>query len=59
MTQTENCSVCERLNYYKADYDALRKEMDIDWDDELKDKGTIEMLNSLMEKFNRESYSKK
>jgi hypothetical protein len=29
--QTKN----ERLNYYKANYDEMRKELDIDWEKEL------------------------
>ena len=48
---TENA--IERLNYYKADYDALRQELDIDWNAELDDKNTCEMLHAFMNKFNQ------
>ena len=43
----------EKLNYYKADFDALRQELDIDWNAELDDKNTCEMLNAFMDKFNQ------
>jgi hypothetical protein len=47
--QTKN----ERLNYYKANYDEMRKELDIDWEKELGDSNPIEMLNKVMEKLNK------
>ena len=43
---------CERLNYYKADYDGIRKELDIDWGSLLQDKGTNDMLELFMNKLN-------
>ena len=42
----------ERLNYYKGDYESMRKELDIDWDSELKDNDAVSMLNIFMDKFN-------
>ena len=42
----------ERLNYDKTDYSALRQELDIDWNAELDDKNTCEMLNTFMDRFN-------
>ena len=41
----------ERLNYYKGDYDSMRKELDIDWDSEPKDNDTVSMLYIFMDKF--------
>ena len=40
----------ERLNYYNNE--SMRKELDIDWDSELKDNDTVSKLNILMDKFN-------
>jgi hypothetical protein len=47
--QTKN----ERLNYYKANYDEMRKELYIDWEKELGDSNPIEMLNKVMEKLSK------
>jgi hypothetical protein len=47
--QTQN----ERLNYYKANYDEMRKELYIDWEKELGDSNPIEMLITFMEKLNK------
>jgi hypothetical protein len=42
----------EHLNYYKGDYESMRKELDIYWDSEQKDNNTVSMLNIFMDKFN-------
>ncbi|CAG2239332.1 unnamed protein product [Mytilus edulis] len=46
------CAI-ERLNYYKADYVALRQELNIDWEKELEHKNTNDMLKAFMDKFNQ------
>jgi hypothetical protein len=50
--QTQN----ERLNYYKANYDEMRKELYIDWEKELGDSNPIEMLNIFMDRLGRFCY---
>ena len=42
-----------RDNYYKANYDEMRKELDIDWEKELGYSNPIEMLNKVIEKLNK------
>ena len=45
-------SLCERLNYYKGDYDSMRKELDIDWESLLQNDDTNTMLTKFMDKLN-------
>ena len=43
-----------RYNYYKADYEGLRNQLNIDWENELGGKDTNQMLSTFMNKFNNE-----
>ena len=35
----------EKFNYFKGDYDKLRQELDIDWNEILNDKNTTDMID--------------
>ena len=38
------------FNYFKGDYDKLRQELDIDWNEILNDKNTTDMMDIFMSK---------
>ena len=40
----------EKFNYFKGDYDKLRQELDIDWNEILNDKNTTDMIDIFMSK---------
>jgi hypothetical protein len=40
----ENTKI-EKFNYFKGDYDKLRQELDIDWNEILNDKNTTDMID--------------
>ncbi|CAC5420388.1 unnamed protein product [Mytilus coruscus] len=46
------CAI-ERLNYYNADYDAMRHDLNIDCEKELEHKNTNDMLKAFMDKLNQ------
>jgi hypothetical protein len=43
----ENTKI-EKFNYFKGDYDKLRQELDIDWNEILNDKNTTDMIDILL-----------
>jgi hypothetical protein len=45
----ENTKI-EKFNYFKGDYDKLRQELDIDWNEILNDKNTTDMMDIFMSK---------
>ena len=45
----ENTKI-EKFNYFKGDYDKLRQELDIDWNEILNDKNTTDMIDIFMSK---------